>query len=365
MDREAEAALLLQNIEGLAPARQLALLAELGSFSALPDAGTGTLGKILPPPELRAFRAAVESGSNVRDSVERQQETLRRHKAVAVPLTSDDYPALLKEISSPPPVLFVRGDVGALSLPQIAIVGSRRATASGAATARDFAQFLAASGFAITSGMALGIDAQAHSGALEAGITIAVTGAGIDVVYPKQHVVLQQSILDSGGAVVTEFLPGAEPRPQHFPRRNRVISGLSLGVLVVEAAIKSGSLITARAAMNQGREVFAVPGSIHNPMGKGCNHLIREGATLVEAATDIVTELGGMLAYKQQELAVAPMAEATPGEQHVLDALGYDPADVDSLLQRTGLDISSLNQQLVGLELKGLVENRDGRYLRC
>jgi DNA processing protein len=272
---------------------------------------------------------------------------------------------LLREIPRPPPVLYVKGDVAALSLPQIAIVGSRHGSRSGVQVAESFAASLAASGFAVTSGMALGIDAAAHRGALRAGKTLAVLAGGVDVIYPRQHRELYGQILDRGGAILSEMPPGSQPQRHFFPQRNRLISGLATGVLVVEAAPKSGSLITARQAMEQGREVFAVPGSIHNPLARGCHQLIREGATLTETLTDMVNQLGGMLAFKAQEagLAATPLPQDAR-EQAVFEKLGFDPVDFDTLAKELALPAAELTGLLVSLELQGLVENIAGFYQR-
>jgi len=206
------------------------------------------------------------------------------------------YPALLKEIADPPPLLFVRGDPAVLSRPQLGIVGSRNPTPGGRSLAEDFARSLSRCGLVVTSGMALGIDAAGHRGALRGGgTTLAVAGTGPDRIYPARHRDLARAIVEQG-AIISEFAPGTPALPSNFPRRNRIISGLSLGVLVVEAACRSGSLITARLAAEQGREVFALPGSIHNPLARGCHHLIRQGAKLVEDIEDIVEELGPLAA---------------------------------------------------------------------
>ncbi len=210
------------------------------------------------------------------------------------------YPTLLREIDDAPPMLFIQGDPTILNLPQIAIVGSRNPSASGRQTATDFAHFLASAGLAITSGLADGIDGAAHQGALETkNSTLAVTGTGLDRVYPAKHRELAHRIAEQG-ALISELPPGTPPIPANFPRRNRIISGLSLGTLVVEAAQKSGSLITARLATEQGREVFAIPGSIHNPLARGCHALIRQGAKLVETAGDILEELAPLLGTAYQ-----------------------------------------------------------------
>ena len=289
------------------------------------------------------------------------------------------YPRLLREIPRPPPLLFVRGDPTCLSLPQLAIVGSRSPSGGGIENAERFAHYLAERGFAITSGLALGIDAAAHRGALRAnGKTIAVMGTGIDLVYPSRHRQLAQEIIDSGGALVSEFPLGTASHACNFPQRNRIISGLSGGTLVVEAAVQSGSLITASYALQHDREVFAIPGSIHNPLARGCHQLIRQGATLVETAQDIVDQLAGLLSYNRQELKSAkvlqpelfdePAAVDEPTlsteEQNLLQALGYDPLSVDLLAERTGLDIGNLSAQLIGLEIKGLVQQAGACYQR-
>jgi len=261
----------------------------------------------------------------------------------------------------------------------LAIVGSRSPSGGGAENAERFAHYLAERGFAITSGLALGIDAAAHRGALRAGgKTIAVMGTGINLIYPSRHRQLAQDIIDSGGALVSEFPLGTASHACNFPQRNRIISGLSGGTLVVEAAVQSGSLITASYALQHDREVFAIPGSIHNPLARGCHQLIRQGATLVETAQDIVDQLAGLLSYKRQEVkstkALQPElfpevdAEEESGlsalEQDLLQALGYDPLPVDLLAERTGLDVGNLSAQLIGLEIKGLIQQVGACYQR-
>ncbi|WP_062060153.1 DNA-processing protein DprA [Cellvibrio sp. OA-2007] len=295
-------------------------------------------------------------------------------------LTYDDplYPRLLREIPRPPPLLFVRGEPACLSLPQLAIVGSRNPSGGGSENAERFAHYLAERGFAITSGLALGIDAAAHRGALRAGgKTIAVMGTGIDLIYPSRHRPLAQEIIASGGALVSEFPLGTSSQASNFPQRNRIISGLSGGTLVVEAAVQSGSLITASYALQHDREVFAIPGSIHNPLARGCHQLIRQGATLVETAQDIVDQLAGLLSYKRQEVRSAKTVqpelfdksvnaeiELGADEQKLLQALGYDPLPVDLLAERTGLDVGNLSAQLIGLEIKGLIQQVGACYQR-
>jgi DNA processing protein len=296
-----------------------------------------------------------------------------------VPLTSPAYPPLLAQTGGAPVALYVRGTPGVLQLAQLAIVGSRNPTASGRETAFEFARHLAGCGLAITSGMAEGIDAAAHRGALAGGATtIAVCGTGLGEMYPAQHAALAAEIA-AHGALVSEFPPDAPARREHFPQRNRIISGLSLGTLVVEAARQSGSLITARHASEQGREVFAIPGSIHSPLSRGCHRLIRDGARLVETADDVLAELGMVLQASGREALRAPaphapLASRTPRDdgaaldkeyEILLDALGFDPTGIDALVERSGLKPESVASMLLILELRGTVEARPGgRYCR-
>lgn len=281
------------------------------------------------------------------------------------------YPERLTEIPAAPPVLFVHGDPELLAYPQLGIVGSRKPTAGGRQSAHDFAAFLAAAGLGITSGLALGVDSAAHQGALDgSGYTIAVTATGPDRIYPARNRELARRISENG-AIVTEFPTGVSARPDHFPRRNRIISGLSLGVLVVEAGVRSGSLITARYALDQGREVFAIPGSIHNPLAKGCHRLIRQGqAKLVEQAADILEEIPAQLSLPVTATdAFRPRTrEATvsdPDHAAVLEAMGHDPVTLDTMLQRTGLTPEAVSSILLILELQGHVTAMSGgRYAR-
>ncbi len=286
--------------------------------------------------------------------------------------TSRDYPDLLRCSPDAPPVLFVRGNAEVLTEPQLAMVGSRNPTAGGRATARRFAASFARLGLCITSGLALGIDAACHEGALDSdGNTVAVLAHGLDVIYPAVHQALAERILASG-ALISEFPPGTPPLAAHFPQRNRIIAGLSHGTLVVEAAYDSGSLITARLAGVAGREVFAIPGSIHNPLARGCHKLIRQGAKLVEEVEDVLVELNISLSA---QLLAAPTA--APAGTHaasaaldkeykiLLDALAFEPASVDSLIERTGMNSESIASMLLILELDGHVApHPGGRYSR-
>ena len=253
-----------------------------------------------------------------------------------------------------------------LHLPQLAIVGSRKATIAGTDLAKRFASELSRSGFCITSGLASGVDSYAHEGALCASArTIAVMETGPDLIYPAINRDLARRIVELGGCLVTEFLPGTAPRPQNFPQRNRIISGLSLGTLVVEASERSGSLITARLAMEQGREVFALPGSVNSTQSRGCHRLIKQGATLVETASDIVEQLSSLLGYlaatNENGSPESGSRNTSSKENELLGLLGYDPVTLDTLVERSGWSISSVQDQIVELELQGLISS-DGEF---
>jgi DNA processing protein len=274
----------------------------------------------------------------------------------------DSYPSLLRQIPDHPVLLYASGNVELLQLPQIAIVGSRNCTPGGEQNAFDFAMQCAAAGLGVTSGLALGIDTAAHRGALQvSGTTIAVMGTGLDKVYPWRNRRLAAEIVEQG-VIVSEFSPGTTARPANFPQRNRIISGLSIATLVVEAAARSGSLITARLAAEQGREVFAVPGSIHNPQARGCHRLIRDGATLIENAQDIAVELGSLFDFaRQQPLALKDQGLQLDSEHcALLENIGYDPVHCDLLVQRSGLTIDQLSSMLVTLELNDLIQSAPG-----
>ena len=285
-----------------------------------------------------------------------------------LPCIDDGCPEMLREISGPPLLLYVNGKIDTLHLPSLAIIGSRNPTRGGVRNGVEFGRHLARCGFSIVSGLAQGIDTAAHRGALDAGgTTVAFLGHGIDRVYPAANHALAHEIAESG-ALVTEYPLGSPPDKRHFPERNRLISGLSLGVLVIEAARRSGTLITARLAAEQGREVFALPGSIHNPLARGCHELIRQGAKLVETAADIVGELGSLAGHLEQNLMESTTNE-TPLETSDDDyiklrqTLGHDPISIDELESQSGLTIDQLSSMLLILELHGEVEAMSGgRY---
>lgn len=282
-------------------------------------------------------------------------------------LEDDGYPKLLNQTADPPLVLFVKGNVELLSEPQIAMVGSRNPTIYGNEEALQFAKCLAKSGLIITSGLALGIDTASHSGALlENGKTIAVLGTGLATIYPFSNRSLAKAILEKG-AWVSEFPPSELPRAKNFPRRNRIISGLSLGVLVVEAAIRSGSLITARFALEQARDVFAIPGSIHNPLSRGCHELIRQGAKLVEKVEDILDELGAIYAYslpKNQAIEMPDIEKLDVKSKGLLKQIAYEVTPLDVIILRSGLTASQVSSMLLSLELLGCIKSVHGGYVR-
>jgi DNA processing protein len=286
---------------------------------------------------------------------------------------SPQYPSILKQVEGSPPILYVKGQINTLSAKQIAIVGSRHPTHEGKDNAYQFAYELCRRGFTITSGLALGVDGAGHEGALRAGgQTIAVLGSGLNQIYPSQHRHLAERIVESG-ALVSEFPLDAEPKSAHFPRRNRIISGLSQGVLVVECSLKSGSLITAQFALEQGREVFAIPGSIHNPLAKGCHALIRQGAKCVESVEHIFEEFPAPLskvapkAHQISLLGVDELPEPAPlgvPQGPLLPFLGSEFLSIDSLIEKSGLTAEEVSSMLIELELQGAVACVPGGYIR-
>ena len=319
------------------------------------------------------------------EKVDADLEWAEQENASIITLDDDRYPAMLRNISDAPPILYTLGQAEILALPQLAIVGSRNPTHGGVDTAHDFAAYLTSMGMTVTSGMAMGIDAAAHQGALDSmekglsghGFTVAVTGTGLDRVYPAKNREIAHKIAKNG-VIVSEYAPGTPPLPGNFPRRNRIISGLSMGVLVVEAALQSGSLITARLATEQGREVFAVPGSIHHSLAKGCHVLIREGAKLVETAQHILEELGGfsgnlVKTEKEQCNNIAKQVsnrenvdnslfEGDDEYKQVLKCVDFEPTSVDKVVERSGLTADAVCSMLLVLELQGYVKALSGGY---
>jgi DNA processing protein len=275
---------------------------------------------------------------------------------------SADYPVLLKEITDPPLVLYAKGQITAFNKPQLAIIGSRNPSITGRDNAKSFAKALATHGITIVSGLALGIDAQAHLGCIEAGgQTIAVMGTGIDGIYPRQHAQLAKKI-SQNGLLLSEFPLNSPPIAGHFPRRNRIISGLSLCTLVVEAAIKSGSLITARMALEQNRDVLAIPGSIHNPLARGCHYLVQQGAKLVTTVADVLDELK---IESQQLIIDKPIFSLARKNENLVQFIGFEMTTVDQIIVRSGCTIEQVISELAELELKGAVLSVPGGYLRC
>lgn len=301
----------------------------------------------------------------------------QQSKCHVIPVVSSWYPALLREIADPPILLYVQGDAELLQYPQIAMVGSRNPSHYGQEAAFEFAKHLSNAGLIITSGMATGIDSYSHRGALAAtGLTIAVSGTGLDTVYPAKNKSLAEEILKDG-ALVSEYPIGTKPVPHNFPRRNRIISGLSLGTLVVEAAVQSGSLITAKQATEQGREVLAIPGSIHSPMARGCHRLIRQGAKLVETGDDILQELGPMISQATIKLQKRSSKSSdshqtehntkttlSSKQKQLLDCIQFEPVSIDTLVERSRLTPESISSMLVELELNGAVTSANGFYSR-
>ncbi|GMV01947.1 MAG: hypothetical protein AMXMBFR52_16030 [Burkholderiales bacterium] len=357
---------------GIGPAAARRLLEAFGLPEDIFAAGRAKLAAALDGARAQALLGRDDARQAQVEASLRWAEDARHH---LVTLADPRYPPRLLGIGDPPPVLFVLGDPDALSRPTIAIVGSRQATRAGLDHAHAFARALADAGLQVCSGLAQGIDAAAHRGALagRAG-TVAVVGTGIDRVYPAGHAALADAIA-ARGAVLSELPLGTQVQRANFPRRNRLIAGLSLGVLVVEAARQSGSLITARQAAEFGREVMAIPGSIHSPVSKGCHQLIREGAKLVESAEDVLVELRAQMPAAAPTVArTAPPDSSAPGAPDtpspaaalLLRALGWEPADPDTLAERTGQPIGAVAAHLLELELAGLAERWvDGRYVRA
>ena len=368
--------LALTHISNLGPIRIHALLEAFDNPSAILGAG------------LSGWKDAGLSEKLIQhlsspdwDKVDADLQWMEQDNASIITLDDKRYPPLLKSIPDAPPVLYVLGEAEILKLPQLAIVGSRNPTHAGKDIAHDFAAYLTSMGMTVTSGMALGIDTAAHQGALDSmqsdregtGFTVAVTGTGLDRVYPAKNRDLAHKIAENS-VIVSEYAPGTPPLPGNFPRRNRIISGLSMGVLVVEAALQSGSLITAKLAAEQGREVFAVPGSIHHPLAKGCHALIRQGAKLVEKAEHILEELGGFSGLAVENSINKENIEQSQNSEsnslnnvddeykQVLKCVDFEPTSVDKVVERSGLTADAVCSMLLVLELQGYVTALSGGY---
>ncbi len=348
MDPDLEAWLRLSLLEGLGPQSLRKLLLALGSPKDILSAGASDLAAVVP----RRVAVAIRDGGASDEDLNKVSQWLIDPANHILTFADGSYPRQLLEITDPPPLLYVKGRVELLNQPGFAIVGSRNATAQGVGNAEAFASTLSNAGLTIVSGLALGVDAAAHRGGLAgAASTIAVIGTGLDVVYPARNRELAHQIA-AQGVLVSEFPLGTPPVASNFPRRNRLICGLSRGVLVVEAALSSGSLITARLAADQGRDVFAIPGSIHSPLAKGCHALIKQGAKLVESAQDVLEELGETFPASESAISTGKQEVEHP----LLNHIGFDPVDTDTLQQRCGLSNADINMALTDLELAGQIE---------
>lgn len=358
--------LALNRVAGLAPDLFRQFVAEFGTLEALfRSPSPQALARLRVP---NAVIVQLLDSGPLLESAQQDLKWLEEPDHHLVTCLDDGYPALLREIPAAPPLLYVSGNPGALLNLQVAVVGSRHPTRAGRDTARIFARDLAEAGITVTSGLAAGVDGAAHGGALDGGgATVAVLGTGIDRVYPRVHEALAERIAASG-ALVSEFPLGRPPLAVNFPRRNRIISGLSLGVLVVEANSRSGSLITARFAAEQGRELFAIPGSIHSPQSRGCHLLIRQGAKLVERVDEITEELGALAEF--QIAAGRPPVNENAGitltdeQRSLLDELDFQPRTVDALVDATGSPVERVAAVLIELELRALIAQEQGGYVR-
>ena len=352
---------------GLETARKL--LAWFGLPENIFSASPAALRELVP--DRIATIISAPPSAEIQQLIARTLEWTAQPQNRLCTLADSDYPTLLLNIPDPPLMLYIKGRVELLTAPSVAIVGSRNATAQGILNAEKFSQALSEAGWHTISGLALGIDAAAHRGSLsahaknaQAGSTVAIIGTGIDIVYPARNRDLAHQIA-AAGCIVSEYSLGTPAIASNFPRRNRIISGLARGTLVVEAAAQSGSLITARMATEQGRDVFAIPGSIHSPLAKGCHQLIKQGAKLVETAQDILEEMGAYSRQATEATQVAALSDSEALRDPILAALGFEAMSTDSLGARCGLDTAALTARLVSLELEGKVEMLpDGSYQR-
>ena len=342
----------LSSIPGLSSTSQRKLLSAFGSPDAALRASAGSVSSLLGQRAVEAWRGGADA-----DAVARAMDWLESPGNTLLTLADTTYPQALITTPDPPPVLYAKGRLNLLSRSALSIVGARSATPSGIRDAEALAEALGNTGLTIVSGLAIGIDAAAHRGGLRTeASSIAVVATGLDKVYPARNKRLAHELAEHG-LLLSEFALGTPPLPANFPRRNRVISGLSKGTLVVEAALHSGSLITARQALDQGREVFAIPGSIHSPLSKGCHWLIKQGAKLVESAGDVLEELG---ISSTQAPSSAPGLSLSGVQLQLVEAMGFAPIDIDTLCERTQLPIETISTLLLNLELDGHISRVPG-----
>ncbi|PID43627.1 MAG: DNA-protecting protein DprA [Gammaproteobacteria bacterium] len=382
LSAETSTLLALSFLEGVGQRKLARLLALYGSTQALLDADRSALAKQRVTPE--AINQLDElAGIGEQSSLARRSEEvlhwLAMNQAGLISIYDETYPKQLSMIADPPVLLYFQGNMNLLSAPQVAIVGSRRATSGGLDNAFQFARSLSRAGFVVTSGFALGIDARAHEGALQgAAGTVAVLGTGLDQTYPKRNCRLRPLIAERG-VVISEFPAGTPPKRENFPQRNRIISGLSLAVLVIEADVRSGSLITARQALEQGRDVMAIPGSIHNPLARGCHQLIQQGAKLTTEVDDILVEIEPQMGRRYDNVCVSSSSspdsplqdqadlfdqEFSDIENEILSALGYERSDIDTLAEQLDYPVQEILNGIFMLELKGVIESVPGGYSR-
>ncbi len=357
--------------EGVGTQTARDLLTQFGLPEQIFDTSFSALQKHIPEKIARALSGPIPS--EIQAHIDQTLAWVAQENNYVITLGDEDYPQSLLSIADPPVLLYVKGRPAFLNMPAVAIVGSRNASAQGMLNADRFAQNLSEAGLTVVSGLALGIDTGAHTGAIKsaqqgyAGSSIAVIGTGLDIVYPAANRALAHQIAEVG-CIISEYPLGTPAIAHNFPRRNRIISGLSLGVLVVEAAAQSGSLITARSALEQGREVFAIPGSIHSPLAKGCHQLIRQGAKLVESAQDILEELRWQSTDSKNThssgVQIAASNLSDPKLQSLLKNMGHEALSVDQLIVRTGLPVSSVQAALLNLELQGQIETLPGGQIR-
>jgi DNA processing protein len=357
MDNDLKYWLALSRTDALTPLRFRRLIKAFGSAERIFCASRAAIVRAGIPDEAAEKLIAKRSAANLDEELAR----LRKANAQAIPITDPRYPPILREIHDPPPVLYVRGALN-IQAPMIAIVGTRAPTPYGRRAAEDFSAALACAGVTVVSGLALGIDAVVHAAALRVGgETLAVLGSGVDVIAPTTNTHLAERMFkENRGAVLSEYPLGTEPRPEHFPARNRIISGLSLGTIVIEGSLQSGALITAKSALEQNREVFALPGSVYSPMSAGPNALIKLGAHPVQSPQDVLEMLGipnasakGGFASGEQK----PASAASPVEAKILAQLGAEPRHVDAVARGAGLDIADVSAMLTLMEIQGRVRN--------